>query len=117
MINSVTAMVLQDVGEDAERWAGLVQHVSELPAATRSELIRVLEQVANSEPEEAFKSRVWPELEQMVAWHRQLNEANWALPETYLASFHLLLERLQPAEPVIVYRDLFSSRHLGTSTA
>ena len=108
-VTSVTEMLLEDVGEDPDRWAGFVQRTSELSEAIRRGLISVLDRVADTEPEEAFKYKVWPVLQQMVALHRRFSVATWALSEAELAPFDRLLERLRPADPVIVHRDLFSS--------
>lgn len=108
-VESVSEMLLEDVGIDAGRWADLIRHVSGWPDAIRSELIGALGRVADTEPDEAFKCEVWPELHEMVTRHRRLSEANWTLPEAELALFDPLIKRLRPADPVTLYQELFSS--------
>lgn len=110
MVSSVAEMLLQDAGDDAERWAGLVKRVSGLPEAVLSSFASTLTQVCDTQPDEAFKRKVWPELQRTVTRHRWLSEANWAMSEKELAPLDHLLECLRPAEPAIVYGDLFSFR-------
>ena len=109
IVTSVAGMLLQDVGGDAKRWVGLIQRITGLPEEVRGELIAALDCVADAEPDEAFKSIVWPKLHEMVTRHRRLSEANWTLPESELALFDPLIKRLRPADPVILYSELFSS--------
>jgi len=109
VVASVAGMLLEDVGEDVKRWVGLIQRVTGLPEDVRRELITALDCVADAEPDEAFKSIVWPRLHEMVTRHRRLSEANWTLPEAELALFDPLIKRLRPADPVILYQELFSS--------
>ena len=109
MVISMAEMLLEDVGEDPDRWADLVEHVAGLPEEIRSRAITGLGRVADAGPDEAFKSTLWPKLQALVTRHRQFSDAHWALPESELASFDRLLELLRPAEAAISYGDLFSS--------
>ena len=109
MVISIAEMLLDDVGGDPDRWVDLVEHVTCLPEEARSRAIRGLDRVADAGPDEAFKSTLWPKLQDLVTRHRQFSDAHWALPGRELDSFDRLLELLRPAEAAISYGDLFSS--------
>ena len=107
VVSSIAEMLLEDVGEDPDRWVDLVERVDDLPEKIRREVLASLSHLA-ADVDEAFKSQVWPPLRDLVSSHRQYNDARWALPESELAAFDPVLEQLRPSEPAISHGDLFS---------
>ncbi|MYL10627.1 MAG: hypothetical protein F4010_00410 [Cenarchaeum sp. SB0669_bin_11] len=108
VVTSITDMLLEDVGEDASRWADLVERAADLSEEARDRAIAALGRVADTEPDETFKSTMWPKLQAFVTRHRQYSDAKWALPESELVLFDHVLERLRPPEPAISYGNLFA---------
>ena len=108
-VEATADMLLQDVGDDPQRWRDLVKRVADLPAAARSEMVAVLHQIADAAPDEEFKAQVWPALRHVVDHHRTFSYTRWALLETELAPFDALSHRLRPAAPEIAYGHLFTS--------
>ena len=109
VVDAVGIMLVEDAGADPDRWAALVGRIGDLTVDARRALVGALSKVAASDPGEAFRSAVWPELREAVSDHREGFDADWALPESELELFDLLLERLQPAAPATAYGWLFSS--------
>ena len=107
VVTSIAEMLREDVGEDPDRWVDLIERVDDLPEEMRREVLASLSHLA-ADVDEAFKSQVWPPLRDLVTNHRQYNDAQWALPESELALFDPVLERLRPSEPAISHGDLFS---------
>ena len=105
---SIAAMLLEDAGENPNRWVDLVENITNLPDDIRSRAHASLNRLAVAGVNERFKSRVWSALRDLVTHHRQYNDAQWALPESELALFDPVLERLRPSEPAISHGDLFS---------
>ena len=108
VVTSITDMLLEDVGEDASRWADLVERAADLSEEARDRAIAALGRVADTEPDDTFKSTMWPKLQAFVTRHRQYSDAKWALPESELLLFDQVLERLRPPEPAIAYGNLFA---------
>ena len=105
----IAAMLIDDVGENPERWIDLIGRVNDLPEEARHGAISALRDLADVGADETFKSKVWPALRIFVARHRQFHEAKWALPAADLKPYEQAMDGLRPAEPSISYGDLFSN--------
>ena len=108
VVTSIAEMLLDDVGGDAGRWVDLIEHTAYLPEETRRRTFAALDRVAGTEPDETFRSAVWPKLREFATRHRQYSDAQWALPESELVMVDQVLARLRPSEPAISYGNLFS---------
>ena len=109
VVDSVGKMLVEDAGADPDRWATLVGRIGDLTVDARRALVGALSRIAASDPGEAFKAAVWPDLREVVSDHREHYDAGWALPESELKEFDGLLEQLRPAAPASAYAWLFSS--------
>ena len=109
VIDSVGKMLVENAGADPDRWATLVGRIGNLTVDARSELVDALSKIGASDPGEAFRSAVWPELREAVSANRENFDTDWALPESELEAFDPLLEQLRPAAPAAAHRWLFSS--------
>ena len=109
VIDSVGKMLVEDAGADRDRWATLVGRIGNLTFDARSALVNALSKIGASDPDEAFRSAVWPELREAVSANRENFDTDWALPESELEAFDPLLEQLRPAAPAAAHRWLFSS--------
>lgn len=105
-ITAIAEMLIEDVGEDSERWAALIQHLADLPSEVRRKAIAAISRLAAADPDETFKSRVWPLLRSLLGRH---SETDWALAETDLELLAQAQDRLRPAEPSVSFDHLFSS--------
>lgn len=108
-ITAIAEMLIEDVGEDSERWAALMEHVADLPDEARRKAIAAISRLAAADPDETFKSRMWPLLRNLVDRHRRHSETHWALAETELELLEQAQDRLRPAEPSVSFDHLFSS--------
>ena len=106
---AIAEMLIEDVGEDSERWAAVIGRIAELPDEARRKAIAGISRIAATGPDETFKSRMWPLLRDLVSRHRRHSETNWALPETDLESLEQAQDLLRPAAPAVSYGQLFSS--------
>ena len=106
--SEIAAMLIDDVGENPERWTDLIGRVSDLPEDARRSVGAALVDLASAGSNEAFRSTVWPALRDFVAEHHQFHDAKWALPAADLLPFEQAMDGLRPAEPSISYGELFS---------
>ena len=117
---STAELLIEDVGDDPQRWVDLIEHIRELPNDVFSSAIATLGELAASGPDEAFQSTVWPVLRKLAASHRQFRDAHWALSEPNLEMLEQVRDQLRPAEPATSFGHLFSSSRLyidGVSAA
>ena len=118
--SAVAHMLVDDVGDNPNRWVDLLDHISEVPPDALAKAIEALRQLADAGPDEGFKSTVWPKLRGTVERHRQFSDAQWALSEAELAPMDQLLDCIRPADHAASYGDLFSSGRIyvdGVSAA
>lgn len=106
---AIAGMLVEDAGEDSERWAALIERFADLPDEARRKAISAISRLADTGPDETFRSRIWPLLQDLVASNRRQSETNWALAETELDSLEQLQDRLCPADPAVAYGQLFSA--------
>ena len=108
-VSAVAAMLLDDVSDDLKRWVDLIEHIGDLPTDVFATAISVLDELAASGPDEAFKCGVWPALKELTDTHRQFHDANWALPQRSVERLEQVRDLLRPAEPAVAFGRLFSS--------
>ncbi len=108
-VDSVGQALVEDAGQDPQRWAALVQCLGNLTPPARDALADCLAEIASTDVDEAFRSVVWPQLRQTLSRHREHNDTQWALPEDELAPFDPLLQRLRPSDPADACGWLFDS--------
>ncbi len=106
---AIAEMLVEDAGEDPERWVALIERFADLPDEARRKAIAGIRRIAATGPDETFKSRIWPLLRDLVASHRRHSETNWALAETELEALEQLQDRLRPAASAVASGQLFSS--------
>lgn len=109
---AIAAMLVDDVGDDPQRWIDLIGRVGDLAEETRHRAVSALGDLAAAGADETYKARVWPALREFVARHRQFHNAEWALPAADLVLLEQAMDALRPAEPSVSYGDLFSNRLL-----
>lgn len=109
VVDSVGQALVEDAGQDPQRWAALVQCLGNLTPPARDALADCLAEIASTDVDEAFRSVVWPQLRQTLSRHREHNDTQWALPEDKLAPFDPVLLRLRPSDPADACGWLFDS--------
>ena len=109
VVASITEMLLEDMGENPDRWVDMIGEIDSLPEETRRRVLAGLNHLADAQPDEEFKSTVWPKLHYLVTHHRRFNDAVWALPEAEIAHCEVLLDLLRPADHAVGYGWLFSA--------
>ena len=107
-VTSVVEMLLEDAGGDPGRWVDLIPEIPSLPSGLRASMIEALDSLATSGPDEAFRSEVFPELQDFLNVNREHSNTNWGLADSELAAFDDVLGRLRPAETGIPFRHLFA---------
>jgi hypothetical protein len=94
----VSSRLLHDVGVDPARWNELLERLSNFP-----DRIAVIEQLAHTEPkvtEPAARGALWAAVRRALHRHRQIPDAEWALPPAELTELDKVYAALTPADPI-----------------
>jgi len=94
----VVYLLRSDAGSDAKRWAELVEHLNLLPHDEHTSIVEDLEKLDAQGLD--GPSLVWEALRALVARHRALRTAEWAMPEACLARLDAIRDRFAPDDPV-----------------
>lgn len=107
-IDAICSRVLDDVGDDPERWVALIQKIDALSPQPRA---KVLARLAEGGDEHGMSARlrttVWEALRAKAAQHREFADAAWALPSEEVAAIEGTATRFEPTDPVDRYGWLF----------
>ena len=107
VIDEVSAALIEDAGDDVDRWVKLIEEVDSVLVDRHPDLQRQLERLSGAPLEEAGRQRIWETLRKFVSHHRQYFDAAWALPEQVLAPFEAIANLFGPVEPSVRHAWLF----------
>ena len=116
LIDAVVERLATDAGDDAGRWAALVEKGADLPPESRH-VIREGIAARSAEFEAAGRTELWEAIRAFVARHREYSDAEWALPESELEGYDELSEKLSPPNSAERLRFLFDEHHPGLGRA
>lgn len=92
---------------DTKKLSELIKIFDKLPDPAFSNLLEYLssdEIVTLSENE---RSEIWEKLREIISRHTRFSSAEWSMPEERLSKLEKVLEKLEPENPVNLYRYLF----------
>lgn len=104
----VAARLLQDVGQDPERWKQLLKRINNLPDAKA-----VIRQLADIEPRVSaaeHRAIFWETLRGVLSHHRQFPDAKWSLSPDDLDALEAIYHRFAPLDPIERVAWLFQPR-------
>ncbi len=96
----VTRRLLEDVGTNARRWVDVIGFVANLDPGMRSDVIGTLMSTSADITGAEDRRMIWDKLRHVLHQHRELAEAEWALPEKELKFIEQVYERFTPADIV-----------------
>ena len=108
-IDQMTKMLLNSVGDEADRWADLVGIISRFSPEDRKHTIALLSQQANALRQHPAAHDLWTKLRGQLHHHRSYPDAAWAMNTKELAALESVYQELTPADPVETHVRLFDS--------
>lgn len=106
-VDEVAAALVEDAGEDADRWVELIEQINSLPRDRLRALRAALEQVGQSPLSNDDRKRIWESLRKFLSHHRKYANTKWAMPEEALSPFDSISRLLEPKNPADRYAWLF----------
>jgi hypothetical protein len=99
--------LVEDAGEDADRWAELVQRFDDMPPEALKLAVERLTTLAASSNGAVLKATVWEPLHALLQRHGRYAYTDWAMPDERLQDLRRLADDLAPSDPVELIRWLF----------
>jgi len=96
---AITERLLADVGVDATRWPHLLDRFADLVPDPEAGLA-ALEAAERTITDKAARSVLWTSLRGALHHHRQLPDAEWAMPAEVLDRLEAIYQRFAPSDPL-----------------
>ncbi len=107
-VAGMESLLLEHVGDDAERWKDVVGLISSLSPDSRQQAIMLMTQRADIIKQHANSADLWTELRTQLSRHRSYPDATWAIPEAELTLLSAIYDELTPDDPATAHGWLFS---------
>ena len=110
-VSELVTLSLANVGSAPERWIGLLDQVNGLGPQFPNEVVRIrnhLKTLASEGLTNELRVRLWDKLRQLVRDHTFFHDAGWSLPSDEVKKFEELRDEIEPDDPIIAVRHLFS---------
>lgn len=108
-IEQYAFMALKLASEDFSRLLELVGILDNLPKNPFEAALELLSSAETSSLDDDQKSELWRELTKFTNKHRRFTDAKWALPAEQVEHLEAIAAQLQPDDPRLLHKRLFSS--------
>jgi len=98
--NEILTRLLEDVGINSSRWRELIDLLPRVEPERRQEIIKRLSDVVSQINDPRDQETILKTLRHLLRLHRDIADADWALPEGELEQLDSIYDSLQPASPV-----------------
>jgi len=106
--NDVTTRVIEDAGEDADRWCELIDRIPDLgpdPSAAIARLRVITPKLRMSDGQDKLRTQ----LRSLISRHRSYQDAGWAMEPAELEALEEIYDGLAPVDLVARHAWLFRS--------
>ncbi len=108
--DAIGQSLISHVQEDAERWADLVDIISNLSLETRKQALDQLLQRAEVLRQRPAALDLWAKIRSQLYRHRSHPDADWAMAAADVTKLAAAYEKLTPHDPVLATAWLFDGR-------
>jgi len=103
----VASRLLDDSGENPDRWVDLIRRVDDFPRDLLGRLVERVDHLTSTPSGAEVRSRVWEPLHTLVVKHQRFSYTDWAMAEDDVTVLDALQRRLAPEDAVDRHRWLF----------
>ena len=107
-VKEMERLLLEHVGEDADRWKDVLSLISRLSPEGRRRATELMAERADGIKQHPNSADLWSGIRTQLNRHRSYPDANWAIPEPGLKPLAGIYEGLTPDDPAAAYSWLFS---------
>jgi transcriptional regulator with XRE-family HTH domain len=106
---ALTSSLLANVGADASRWVGLIEHLGSLPPDIREAAWSQLSETAAAITDDERRIKIWAALRKFVSHHRSFPDTDWALPAAEVDRVETIYDQFTPSDPILQRSWLFGN--------
>jgi hypothetical protein len=99
IVRAVATALLEDVGNDPNRWVNLIEKLNDMPPEIRGKARERLRELAETSEFGDKQELVWDALHSFISTHREYSDAKWALPSVEVDKLGVVADALAPVEP------------------
>ena len=107
-VEAMDRLVLENVGTNAERWAGLVDAIGRFPPEVRRQAIGMLAERIDAVKQHPSSYILWEKIRRLLNRHRSHPDVEWAMGPGDLDPLDNAYHALTPSDPVKAYAWLFN---------
>jgi len=108
IVSAAAAALVGTAGVQVDRWVTLVDEIDNIPSDVQPALRDGLRHLAALLTDDADRRRIWDALRSFTAKHREYADAQWALPEAFLAEIDPLTALFEPDDVRLRFGWLFA---------
>jgi len=108
-IHEIINKMLEDVGNDGNRWKSLIESFGHLPKEDAERVILRLEQIDRNFLGTENQIAIWAAMRSLVAKHKRFSDAQWALPSEVIDRLHHIYKQFTPEDLIARYGWLFNN--------
>lgn len=94
--------------DDVNKLNELIRNLDDLPRPTFEKVLILLSSDAVIKESEDIRTKLWNELINFTSKHEHYSDANWALDSTLITKIKKVANKLEPQNPINLYRRLFN---------
>ena len=106
-VGGMERLLLEHVGNDADRWMDIIGIISQLSPDARRQATDLLAQRTDAIRQHPSSATLWAKLREGLNRHRSFPDVEWAMAATDLEPLAVIYEALTPADPAAAYAWLF----------
>ena len=106
-VEGMEQLLLEHVGDDANRWTDIVNIISSLSPDVRRRASEMMTQHIDAIRENTNSNKLWEKLRTELNRHRSFPDANWAMSAADLEPLAAAYQQLTPDDPASAYGWLF----------
>lgn len=105
--SEIILRLLENVGEDVNRWKELIDAIPAFPPEQRRNAIKTLMRLVGKIKTHPGATGLWKQLRKVLNRHRRFPGAGWAMPKKELNDLTEIYDELTPSDPVTSISWLF----------
>ena len=109
-VEGAERLLLEYVGEDAERWVDVIGVISRLSPDARRRVTHLMAQRIEVIKEHPHSQTLWAKLRKELNGHRSFPDAEWAMPAADLEPLAAIYQLLTPDDPGAAFSWLFDGK-------
>ena len=110
--NAILDRILADVGADAARWSDVIDLLPQFDPTRRKEMVEGLTSAAQKMNDTGERELIRKRVRHTLHLHRQIADADWAIPAEELEGLQKAYDLLEPSQPIDRCRWLFDGGYV-----